>query len=282
LPTKDIDKHASRVNKLSVKTLNGKRTLFKETTALKTLTCDDALSRFIVYLKTSIDILRRETTKDICTVLIGHNSKKFDTPIFLRHSCNEVHAKLQAMGIWFGDNLSLFDHLVKSKHEALNPSNGQSCSSKESAFYDRLFNKTFDAHDALEDVIAPHRILFASPLRLSEDIVSYCKPVSSSNALNNCQYLDKRHELLQTLKGKLYSDAGNDGAISTSMAEKIAGSGLNFNDLQRVFTEFGKKGLFAILSKPPTSHQQSTKPRVTKTPRILSSILTYFERQHEQ
>jgi hypothetical protein len=99
LPTKDIDKHASRVNKLSVKTLNGKRTLFKEITALKTLTCDDALSRFIVYLKTSIDNLRRETTKYICTVLIGHNSNKFDTSIFLRHSCNEVHAKLQALGI---------------------------------------------------------------------------------------------------------------------------------------------------------------------------------------
>ena len=98
LPTKDIDKHASRVNKLSVKTLNGKRTLFKETTTLKTLTCADALSRFIVYLKTSIDNLRRETTKYICTVLIGHNSKKFDTPIFLRHSC-KVHAKLQALGI---------------------------------------------------------------------------------------------------------------------------------------------------------------------------------------
>ncbi|CAB4021564.1 Hypothetical predicted protein [Paramuricea clavata] len=67
------------------------------------------------------------------------------------------------------------------------------------------------------------------------------------------------------------------------MTEKIAGSGLNFDDLRRVFAEFGKKGFFAILSKPPTSHQQSTKPRVTKTPRILSSILTYFERQqHEQ
>jgi hypothetical protein len=146
-----------------------------------------------------------------------------------------------------------------------------------------LFNETFDAHDALEDVIALRRILFASPLRLSEeDIVSHCKPVSSSDALNDCQYLDKRHELMQTLKGKLYSDAGNDGAISTSMTEKIAGSGLNFFDLQRVFAEFGKKGLFARLSKPPTSHQQSTKPRVTKTPRILSSILTYFERQHHR
>jgi hypothetical protein len=64
-----IDKHASRVKYSWLKTLNGKQTLFKDTTALETLTCDDALSHFIVYLETSIDNLRRETTKDICTIL---------------------------------------------------------------------------------------------------------------------------------------------------------------------------------------------------------------------
>jgi hypothetical protein len=45
--------------------------------------------------------------------------------------------------------------------------------------------------------------------------------------------MDKPHELLQTLKGKSYSDAGNDGTISKSMAKKIAGSDLSFDDLQR-------------------------------------------------
>jgi hypothetical protein len=147
-----------------------------------------------------------------------------------------------------------------------------------------LFNETFDAHDALEDVIALRR-------RAIRRFV-FRKKTSYRIALQACFEFrcTKRLPVLgqtarttaDTEKGKLYSDAGNDGAISTSMAEKIAGSGLNFDDLQRVFAEFGKKGLFAILSKPPTSHQQSTKPRVTKTPRILSSILTYFERQHEQ
>jgi hypothetical protein len=89
----------------------------------------------------------------------------------LRHSCNEVHAKLQALGIWFGDSPSLFDHLVKSKHETLNLSNGQSCSSKESAFYDRLFNETFDTHDALEDVIRE----FGMKLSLYHNYYWVCK-----------------------------------------------------------------------------------------------------------
>jgi hypothetical protein len=81
--------------------------------------------------------------------------------------------------------------------------------------------------------------------------------------------LDKRHELLQKLTCKRNSYAGNHGAISKSMAEKIAGSGLYFDDLQNVFAEFGKKGLFNLLSKPPTTHKQLPKPRVTKTPRIF-------------
>ena len=283
LPTNDIDIYASRVNKLSIKFLNGKRTLFKETTALQTLTSDDALSRFIGYLETSISNCKKETTKDICTVLIGHNAKRFDTPIIFRHSCNEVREKLQSLRVWFGDSLSLFDHLVKSKHEALDLSNGQSCPSNESSFYERLFRETFQAHDATEDVVALPKILFVSSLRLSEEeIVSHCKPVSSSDALDDCLYLDKRYTLLQTLRGKLYNEAGNDGAITKHMAEKIAGSGLNFDDLERVFTKFGKKGLFAILSMTPTSNQQTRKSRVTKTPRILSAILTYFEREFTQ
>ena len=87
---------------------------------------------------------------------------------------------------------------------------------------------------------------------------------------------------MQTLRSKLYNEAGNDGAITKHMTEKIAGSGLDFDDLQRVFTEFGKKGWFAILSMTPTSNQQTRKPRVTKTPRILSAILTYLEREFTQ
>ena len=95
LPTNDIDIYASTVNKLSIKFLNGKRTLFKETTALQTLTSDDALSRFICYLRTSISKCKKET-KYICTVLIGHNAKRFDTPIIFCHSCNEAREKLQS------------------------------------------------------------------------------------------------------------------------------------------------------------------------------------------
>ena len=41
---------------------------------MESLTCDDALSRFIAYVEDTINRSRKGTTKDVCTVLIGHNA----------------------------------------------------------------------------------------------------------------------------------------------------------------------------------------------------------------
>ena len=43
----DIDKYATRVNKLTVKSVDSNRTLFKHDEALKTLTSQEAISRFV-------------------------------------------------------------------------------------------------------------------------------------------------------------------------------------------------------------------------------------------
>jgi hypothetical protein len=50
---------------------------------------------------------------------------------------------------------------------------------------------------------------------------------------------------------KLYNPTG-DGVITNSMAEKIEGSGLTYDDLSKLFKDFGKPGLISIVSKPPT------------------------------
>ena len=274
----DIDKYATRVNKLTIKSVDGKRTLFKNNEALNTLTCQEATSRFVNYVNSSIQSSKARANKDICTVLIGHNARQFDIPILLRNSASEIHEEMQALGICFGDSLPLFEHLSKTKHAALTQSNGKRCSSNQSSIYKSLFNKKFDAHNAKEDVVALHRILFSSPINLTEqDIVTHCKPISTVDALKDTQYLDTRHRLLQTMKNKLYSEVSSDEApITKSMAEKIAGSGLSYDDLQNLYTNHGKKGLIAVRSKPATT-SNSNKPRVTKTPKILSSILKHFE-----
>ena len=261
---------------MTINSVIGKRTLFKHNLPLQTLTCQEAISQFFNYIPRCI---QSGTNKNICTVLIGHNARRFDIPILLRQSARDIHAVMQALRICFGDSLPLFEHLTKIKYPALIHSNGKTCSSNQSSIYEALFKEKFAAHDAKEDVLALRRILFSSPICVTEqDIITHCKLISSCDALKDCQYLDKRYELLQTMKFKLYSEVRSDQApITKSMAEKIAGSGLSYADLEKLFEQHGRKALVAVLSKPPTV-SRNNKPRVTKTPRILASIVQQFER----
>ena len=121
------------------------------------------------------------------------------------------------------------------------------------------FQKSFNAHDALEDVLALRKILFGSQIDLSEKtVVENSGVITASHAAEDVIYLDRRHILMQTLKGNLSSSS----AIPQEEDEKISGSGLAFQDLQRVYSRFGKEGLIATLSQPPSSLALQP-PRVT-------------------
>ena len=71
-------------------------------------------------------------------------------------------------------------------------------------------------------------------------------------------------------------DRDDNGAIKQSMAQKIAGSGLSYSHLKELYLKFGTKGLLAILGMPP-SQSTATKPRVTRTKRILDAIANHFQ-----
>ena len=67
LPDNSIDKYATRVNKLTVKSVDSNRTLFKDDDALITLlTSQEAISRFVSYVQQCINScklkLRRKAT----------------------------------------------------------------------------------------------------------------------------------------------------------------------------------------------------------------------------
>ena len=51
-------------------------------------------------------------------------------------------------------------------------------------------------------------------------------------AENDMKYLDRRYELLQTFRGTLYHDTKAGFPIKQHIAEKIAGSGISYRDLQ--------------------------------------------------
>ena len=87
---------------------------------------------------------------------------------------------------------------------------------------------------------------------------------------------DQRHELILTFSDKLFN-ATDTGPIKRSMAQNVAESGLSYDDLHKLYTTFGKRALVAILSNPPTTSSART-PRVTRTKRILASIVEHFDK----
>ena len=62
--------------------------------------------------------------------------------------------------------------------------------------------------------------------------------------------------------GTLYHPTNAEFPIKQQIAEKIAGSGISYQDLKNVFKKFGAKGLVGVLSLPPSS-ATSKAPRVT-------------------
>ena len=102
--------------------------------------------------------------------------------------------------------------------------------------------------------------------------------MSVEDAVEDMKYLDSRHRKLMSLRGKLYN-SGGDGPIKQNIAEKIAGSGLEYDDMRNLYLRFGKKGLDSVLTKPPLSTISSA-PRVTRTMRIVSAILQHFHDVH--
>ena len=277
MPTQDIDMYASKVNKLKIVKINGERKLYKDDKVVRAIPFDTAIAQFKNYLSQSINIAKNTTNKQVRTVLIGHNASTFDTPILLRNAGKEFSSELQSMDVWFADSLSLFKELIKSQLPALQNADGTFPNTNQSSLYKTLFNQTFDAHDALEDVLALRKILFSSKLELSnKTIVENSALTDTNHAFEDLEYLDGRHKKLQSFRGKLYNPERNDGAITKSIAEKIAGSGLAYEDLKNVYSRYGKKGVIAILSRPP-SCAKSTSPRVTRTGRILAAVVAYFQ-----
>ena len=73
---------------------------------------------------------------------------------------------------------------------------------------------------------------------------------------NDMKYLDHRHALVQTFKGKLYRPTDPSFLVKQQIVEKA---------------------LIGVLSLPPASNATANKShRVTKTKRILATIVEHF------
>ena len=277
LPLRDVDIHATRVNGLSVRTVGGVRTLFKDNQPVETVSLGKSLENFLTYLEKTVR--RVKSDNDIYTVLIGHNSQVFDNPTLLRQGGHQLCEKLSCLNVFFSDTLPVMKNLVKRKHPSLVLSDGSTVKLNQQSVYQTLFHEPFPAHDAMEDVKALRRIVFDSRLNISEDMLTE-NMSTTQYAENDMKYLDRRYELLQTFRGTLYHPTNAEFPIKQQIAEKIAGSGISYQDLKNVFKKFGAKGLVGVLSLPPSS-ATSKAPRVTKTTRILAKIVEHFKAVEE-
>ena len=215
--------------------------------------------------------------KQICTVLIGYNSQVFDTPTLLRQGGNQLSQRLVSLNVFFSDSLPLMKKLVKSKHPSLCSPDGSVVKTSQTSIYQKLFNKSFPAHNAMEDVKALRKILFNSSLNICDEMLTESMS-TCLHAENDMKYLDHRHALLQTFKGKLFHPTDASFPVKQQIVEKIAGSGLSYQDLTNIFDKFGEKGLIGVLSLPPSTSSTANKsPRVTKTTGILASIVQHFK-----
>ena len=140
-----------------------------------------------------------------------------------------------------------------------------------------MFKEQFDANDALEDVRALRKIILESSLSLSrKNIIENSSVISAPHAVANMLYLDQRHDRLLTFSDNLFN-VTDTGPIKRSVTQNIADSGLSYDELHKLNTRFGKRGLIAILSNPLTTSSAKT-PRVTRTKRILAAIVKHFEK----
>ena len=234
LPECDIDHRASRINKLSVKVVSGRRTLLKENVPVHSVPLSKCLQNFCTFLFND--------KTDCHIILIGHNSSVFDTPTLLRCAGPAVKEILSSNNVFFADSLHLVRALIKAGNPSLNPE-GKACKTNLPAVFQTVFNEQFEAHDALEDVLALRRVLFQSPLQLTvAEIINKSNIKSTSFAFEDMQFLDDRFERIQTFKNNLCSQ-GDDGLVKQTVIQKIAESGISYQDLSNLFTKAGKEAL---------------------------------------
>ena len=207
LPTCNVSHHASLINGLSIKTTNGQRTLLKDNSPVLTISLEQCLENFAKFISSGDNKLNSHT------VVIGHYSTAFDTPTLLRSGGLAFKQRLSSRNLFFADSLHLTRALIKAGNASLQIA-GKACKPNLSAVFETLFQEKFNAHDALEDVRALHKILFDSPLKLTiAQIVNNSNLKPCSHAFDDMQFLDERFERMQTFTNftihKLTMDRSN-------------------------------------------------------------------------
>lgn len=195
-------------------------------------------------------------------ILVGHNCKSFDIPILLSAlQNNNLLENFMSVGvIGVIDTLPLFKVCLPNLSSYSQPK-----------VYETVFNDQYKAHDSLEDVFALCRLV---------EKTNPCLELKSNFSFSLSSVVAMYHFKIQSKS--LYDSLNpllTTKVISKCIALKIANSGLALSHLLLAFKRDRQQGVGDLLSEMCGN---SLKVRVTKSKRIIHSIVQYFESLEEK
>lgn len=242
MPLNGIASHASKANSLTV--VAGQ--LLYKCQPVNTSSLVDCLQSFLHYLKSF--------NKPV--VLMAHNNKVFDSRILVKAFMKlNLVEELQLLIQGFVDTLPLFREIIPHRP-----------SYKQEQLVRDILDVSYDAHNGLEDVKA---------LR---DLLTHLKPTDQQYDRNSFSFghvsdsLEHHTRVAYNLPSLM--PLVDRKVISKSMAQKMAGSNLNYHHLKLAFQRGGMEGIKCLLAE---KNSNTLKARVTISKKIVTKLINFME-----
>lgn len=251
-PTKPVSPYATSVSGLT--NVGGVLTRVKsntpgETEAIATMPIGQALQSMLAWLNDMGPCL-----------IIGHNIH-FDRRHLFFHLKNcRLYSSFSAIVLGYVDTCKLFRKL----HPEFTRSAGGAGHSQ-SVLVRELLGEEYNAHDALSDVEALRKLV-----EFSQVMDKQLLEISTSSEWHHQQDIElaqAEEENLPSLRPIIDSKH-----VSTTMAKKIARSGLQYHHLQLAYKRGGSDCLKSILSE-----DNNGEPRVTNSLSVVRKVVQHFE-----
>lgn len=267
IPCRSIERRAHRVNGLSTDYHQGRKCLFHHGKPVNAQQYEEGIQSFYSYLQ-------EQASPNKHTILVAYGSERLDAPVLI-NNFNRYEISQQDLGsliTGFSDALTMIRKMRTDPSMLTNglPPTKFSLSS----IYHHLFNTQLTgAHDAVTDIRALHRILFQSHLKITPT-----KLLSSSSTLRSVyemvQYSTTALSNLHTMKGKLFNyQDGPKLSLTRHTAAGLAKSGICYEDLARIYREYGANGITELLSRPCSGREH----RVTSNKATIDAVIDHFQ-----
>lgn len=269
LPTVAIDPGASIATGLVVKYAGNNRYLSHAGRLVKTCSSRDGMMSFYFHLQELSEAARH-------TILVGYRSKGFDVHVLFNNfqKFGITGDKLDELGVCFTDSYSILKTIFTARTNV----NTSPKSATLSNIYENIFEVPFQAHNAANDVRALSRILFNSHCKpLPELLIS--QATTAGSAFDNAEFVNTKSKLLNTMNNRLFSNINTslNWPLTPWMAKKTAASGLDYDEIKRVYEKWGKAGIDALCKMKSEGSRKTKSYRITNDQKVIEAICRHFE-----